>query len=143
MLVSDNQSFAYDLYLLIKINSIKSLQRYNNFLIYLLHNLRQMIHNSPNERQPRDDRYKKNILTKRFLPPVLAYLRRKSYLCSRKTNEEITKAAYCGSGSRLFLADVQQLHQTGFYPGLGTALSIAGVRYLVSWFQALHQAPEA
>ena len=31
----------------------------------------------------------------------------------------------------------------GFYPGLGTALSIAGVRYLVSWFQALHQAPEA
>lgn len=24
----------------------------------------------------------------------------------------------------------------GFYPGLGTALSIAGVRYLVSWWQA-------
>ena len=24
-----------------------------------------------------------------------------------------------------------------FYPGLGTALSIAGIRYLVSWFQAI------
>lgn len=25
----------------------------------------------------------------------------------------------------------------GFYPGLGTALSIAGIRYLVSWWKAL------
>jgi len=25
----------------------------------------------------------------------------------------------------------------GFYPGLGTALSIAGIRYLVSWFQTI------
>ena len=25
----------------------------------------------------------------------------------------------------------------GFYPGLGTALSVAGIRYLVSWFQTI------
>lgn len=25
----------------------------------------------------------------------------------------------------------------GFYPGLGTALSIAGIRYLISWCKAI------
>ena len=27
----------------------------------------------------------------------------------------------------------------GFYPGLGTALSIAGIRYLVSWYKELKE----
>ena len=27
----------------------------------------------------------------------------------------------------------------GFYPGLGTALAIAGIRYFVSWIEALRK----
>lgn len=36
-----------------------------------------------------------------------------------------------------FIPGMPQEFFAGFYPGLGTALSIAGVRYFVSWCQAM------
>lgn len=61
---------------------------------------------------------------------LLAFLNRRGYI--------LITFMMCLGIVLKFIPGIPDEFFAGFYPGLGTALSIAGIRYFVSWCKALH-----